>query len=67
MEIKISEVAGLWNLSITSKNKNSLEQLKEIIQDMFMRCDNCKGEITSSDGQYLCLSGCGHVDGEQRD
>lgn len=26
-------------------------------------CDSCYGEVTPSSGKYLCLSGCGHVEG----
>lgn len=29
----------------------------------FSKCEFCHGDAVSSDGMFLCLSGCGHVKG----
>lgn len=55
-----------WDLIINSNDQEMLESLKDTIQDMFMRCDNCYGEVVKSDDMYLCLNGCGHVKAETR-
>lgn len=37
------------------------------VQEVDMKktiCDICYGSVTPSDGKYLCLSGCGHVEGK---
>ena len=30
----------------------------------FRKCEICNGDAVTSDGMFLCLSGCGHVKGK---
>ena len=32
----------------------------------YIICENCYGDVTPSSGKYLCLSGCGHVNGRMK-
>lgn len=62
--VGIDAIVG-WELVVVSEDLEMLEALKEEIQTMFIRCDICKGEVTKSGDKYLCLGGCGIVDGEK--
>lgn len=53
-----------YYLTFWSDDKKTLENISERILTMYTRCESCKGEVTPSDGEYLCLGGCGHVKGE---
>lgn len=53
-----------FHLTFWSDDKETLERLEKRIITMYTRCESCNGEVTPSEDQYLCLSGCGHVKGK---
>lgn len=60
---KVIEGGTKYHLTFWSDKKETLERLERMIITANTRCEGCNGEVTPSDGEYLCLSGCGHVKG----
>ena len=52
-----------YRLVIESDDKKILESIQKDIVTDCTQCEICYGQVTQSDGQYLCLGGCGHVTG----
>jgi len=66
MTLKIYDVfpnQGQFELVIMSENKKILELIVDNILLKSQHCENCNGQVQRSGEAFLCLSGCGHVEG----
>ena len=62
-EIKKNEGESMFELIIRSNDEKTLEKISNMLITSVTRCNICDGNVTRSGEMYLCLSGCGHVNG----